>query len=109
MKASLFFNNKKYILVKEASSLTGYSKDYIGQLARGNKINSKKIYGVWYVEEESIFNYKDFLNKSGLLPDIAEKIDIEQKTESTFLSILSITKKLVPFTIGILFIVGISP
>jgi len=63
MSPSLFFDNKKFISAKEASSLTGYSQDYVGQLARGNKIDSRRIGRVWYVGEESVLNYKNFLNK----------------------------------------------
>jgi len=69
MSPSLFFDNKKYISAKEASSITGYSKDYIGQLARANKIDSKRISRIWYVGEESLLNYKNFSNKLGLLPE----------------------------------------
>jgi len=63
MSPSLFFDNKKFISAKEASSLTGYSQDYVGQLARGNKIDSRRIGRVWYVGEESVLNYKNFLNQ----------------------------------------------
>ena len=57
MNPSLFFDNKKYISTKEASSKTGYSQDYIGQLVRKGKIDSKKIGRTWYVQEDSILNY----------------------------------------------------
>jgi hypothetical protein len=64
-----FGDNKKYISAKKASLLTGYSQDYIGQLARGNKIDSKRIGRVWYVSEESILNYQNFANKLGLISE----------------------------------------
>ena len=63
MSLSPFFNNKNYISAKEASLITGYSQDYIGQLARGNKIDSKRIGRIWYVREDAILNYKKFLNQ----------------------------------------------
>src|ERR1035437_5419818 len=75
MSPNLFFNNKKYISAKEASFLTNYSKDYIGQLARGNKIDSKRIGRMWYVEKESLLNYKNFSNKLGLLPELGPEVN----------------------------------
>ena len=59
MGSDLFFENKKYIPAKDAASLTGYSKDYIGQLCRGNKVLAKRIGHTWYVSEESIIEYKN--------------------------------------------------
>ncbi len=59
MNSDLFFENKKYIPAKDASRLTGYSKDYIGQLCRGGKVLSKKIGATWYVGEESLLEYKN--------------------------------------------------
>ncbi|MEK7081180.1 MAG: hypothetical protein AAB902_02230, partial [Patescibacteria group bacterium] len=79
MSPSLFFDNKKYISAKEASFITGYSKDYIGQLARNNKIDSKRISRVWYVEEESLLNYKNFLNKLGLPSEPGLSLNGESK------------------------------
>ena len=75
MIRSLYFgDDKKYISAKEASLLTGYSQDYIGQLARANKIDSRRVNRIWYVSEESILNYKNFSNKLGLvsLPEAKE-------------------------------------
>jgi hypothetical protein len=59
MVSDIFFENKKYFSVKDASALTGYSKDYIGQLCRSNKIVSRRVGRVWYVEEESLLVYKN--------------------------------------------------
>src|SRR3989338_8800619 len=69
MNQDLFFDNKKYISVKEASSLTGYSKDYIGQLCRGNKVDSKRIGRVWYVTHDSILSHK---NSGAKIEQVAE-------------------------------------
>src|SRR3989344_6243485 len=66
MNSGLVFDNKKYISAKEAASLTGYSQDYIGQLSRGNKIDSKRIGRVWYVCEDSLLRYKNFSNELGV-------------------------------------------
>ncbi len=59
MNSDLFFENIRYISVKDASTLTGYSKDYIGQLCRQDKILSKRIGRIWYVGEDSIITYKN--------------------------------------------------
>ncbi|MES3005008.1 MAG: tail fiber domain-containing protein [Patescibacteria group bacterium] len=58
MSSDLIFGNKKYISVKEASTLTSYSTEHIGELCRDNKILSKRIGKSWYVGEESILKYR---------------------------------------------------
>ncbi|MCX6701850.1 MAG: hypothetical protein NTX96_01485, partial [Candidatus Zambryskibacteria bacterium] len=65
MSSDLFFENKKYISAKIAASLSGYSKDYIGQLCRGNKIGSRRVGHVWYVSEEALLKYKNSSISSG--------------------------------------------
>ncbi|OHB07649.1 MAG: hypothetical protein A2W64_00380 [Candidatus Zambryskibacteria bacterium RIFCSPLOWO2_02_39_10] len=78
MNQDLFFDNKKYISVKEASSLTGYSKDYIGQLCRGNKVDSKRIGRVWYVTHDSILSHK---NSGAKIEQVAEPSLKESRTD----------------------------
>ena len=58
MVSDLFFDNNKYIKVKKAGLLCGYSKDYVSQLARSGKIQSKMVGQMWYVSESSLLNYK---------------------------------------------------
>ena len=58
MVSELFFDNKKYITVKDAARLTAYSKDYVGQLCRHNKVDSRRVGHTWYVGEESLLAYK---------------------------------------------------
>ena len=50
----LDIKGNKYISSKRASELTGYAKDYIGQLARAGKINGTRMGRAWYVEEASL-------------------------------------------------------
>lgn len=47
-----------YIPAKQAGQLVGYTKDYVGQLARAGKINAKLIGRSWYVSEDSIRKHK---------------------------------------------------
>jgi hypothetical protein len=46
-----------YISSKRASNISGYTQDYIGQLARNAHINSKRIGGLWYVDMKSLEAY----------------------------------------------------
>jgi len=45
----LEFEGKKYISSKRAAETYGYTKDYIGQLARGKKIDARLVGRSWYV------------------------------------------------------------
>ncbi len=47
-----------YISSKRAAEITGYTQDYIGQLARGGQITAQRVSGLWYVVEEALKNYK---------------------------------------------------
>lgn len=47
-----------YISSKRAAEITGYTQDYVGQLARGGNILAQRVSGLWYVVEESLRNYK---------------------------------------------------
>lgn len=65
---SFFYSHKKekkYITLKEASALSGYSSDYIGQLIRNGKISGKRVYAnpVWMTTRDDLFEYLN-LNRS---------------------------------------------
>ena len=46
-----------YVSSKRASEICGYSQDYIGQLARSNQIEAKRVGGLWYVYMRSLESY----------------------------------------------------
>ncbi len=54
----LEFEGKKYVSSGRAGMLVGYTKDYVGQLARAGKLEAKVIGRNWYVSEDSIRKHK---------------------------------------------------
>lgn len=50
----LELQGKIYISSKRASQITGYAKDYVGQLARGNKLPATRVGRAWYVEKAAL-------------------------------------------------------
>lgn len=50
----LDIGGKKYISSRRAGEITGYAKDYIGQLARAEKIIGTRVGRAWYVDEQSL-------------------------------------------------------
>src|SRR3989344_7508846 len=52
------FDGKDYISTSRASEMTGYHKDYVGQLARDGGILSRQVGNRWFVDRESILAHK---------------------------------------------------
>ena len=50
--------DEKLIATAEASKISKYSKDYIGQLCREEKIECRRMSGQWYVSEGSLREYQ---------------------------------------------------
>jgi len=55
----LTISGKKYISSKRAAEISGYAKDYIGQLARAQKIKATRVGRTWYVLEEALLGHKN--------------------------------------------------
>ncbi len=64
MKDDLIFEGKKYISAKRASKLVSYTRDYVGQLCREGKVESRMVGRSWFISEESILNHKLHCEKS---------------------------------------------
>jgi len=84
MDGILNFDGKKYISAKFAAKNFGYTSDYIGQLCRAKKINSRLVGRSWYVLELDLIKHKNFLHKDILTkkptPAKKEKIRLNKKT-----------------------------
>lgn len=58
MTHELVADGKTYISSKRASQMSGYAQDYIGQLARKQLIDARRIGGLWYVFLDSLMGYQ---------------------------------------------------
>lgn len=54
----LTLGGKKYISSKRAAEISGYTKDYIGQLARAGSLQAKMVGRSWYIEVDAIEAHK---------------------------------------------------
>ncbi|MBU3925705.1 hypothetical protein KJ763_00855, partial [Patescibacteria group bacterium] len=57
-KEEIQLSGKILVSLKKASEISGYAKDYIGQLCRANKINSKRIGRDWFVSIDDLISYQ---------------------------------------------------
>lgn len=95
-------NNKNctetFLTTKQASAIVPYSREYIGRLARENKVDAKFVDGKWLVNEHALKNFFDQSKiEESILSDrlrneryadllAYECVRQEQATEATFLS-----------------------
>jgi hypothetical protein len=64
---TLEFDGKPYTPSKLASKETGYTQDYIGQLARASLILARRVGGLWYINMESLAQHKK--NSEAYVPE----------------------------------------
>lgn len=65
----LEIKGQKYISSKRAAKLTGYAKDYVGQLARGGKVSATRVGRAWYVSEEEILAHAGVVTEEEPAPE----------------------------------------
>lgn len=72
----LSFDGKGYISTSRASKVTGYSPDYVGQMARAGIVPSRQVGNRWYVEQAGLLKHKE--SKDALLGAVqAESVGIK--------------------------------
>jgi hypothetical protein len=54
----IIIDDKKYISSKQAAKITGYAKDYIGQLCREGRVPARLVGRSWYVLEGAIQDHR---------------------------------------------------
>src|SRR3989344_811092 len=66
MSQGIDFEGRNFISAKDAAKLVGYVPDYVGQLARGGKLEAKMVGRAWFVSRESILKHREMnLSASG--------------------------------------------
>lgn len=80
MQTSVSLDGRSYISSARAAKITGYTADYIGQLARTGKIMSRQVGNRWYIDQEALLAHKQ--EKDALLASIqAESVGIQKTIE----------------------------
>lgn len=69
----LIIEDKKYVSSKRAADLTGYAKDYVGQLAREGYVEARRVGRSWYVLESAIQDHRFGSEERGKAPDAPQK------------------------------------
>ena len=54
----ILIEEKKYVSSKQAAKITGYAKDYIGQLCREGRVPARLVGRSWYVLETAIQDHR---------------------------------------------------
>lgn len=54
----LTIDGKVYVSSKKAAAISGYAKDYVGQLCREGRVDSKLVGRSWYVYEPSLMEHR---------------------------------------------------
>ena len=80
MNGELYFEGKKYISSSRAAKLSGYVNDYIGQLCRDGKVESRMVGRSWYVSVDSLLEHK----KANALSKAKRKKDLSQKSKEQY-------------------------
>lgn len=78
----LLIEEKKYVSSKQAAKITGYAKDYIGQLCREGRVPARLVGRSWYVLESALQDHR-FGASSPNEPLKAEK-ESESASESAW-------------------------
>jgi hypothetical protein len=77
----LMIGDEKYISSKRAAEITGYAKDYIGQLCREGRVKARLVGRSWYVREAAIKDHRFGLEIASPEPAKQEAVvdtDLEQ-------------------------------
>lgn len=61
----ILIEEKKYVSSKRAAKITGYAKDYIGQLCREGRVPSRLVGRSWYVLESAIKDHRFGTKETG--------------------------------------------
>jgi excisionase family DNA binding protein len=78
---TVLIDGEEYISSNRAAKLVGYTKDYVGQLARAGKIKAKRVGRSWYIAESSINKHKLSVHYILTKPKKNRSDDFDKNTE----------------------------
>ena len=61
----LLIDDKKYLSTRRAAKVTGYAKDYVGQLCREGRVKARQVGRSWYVLETDIREHRFGSSEAG--------------------------------------------
>jgi hypothetical protein len=103
----------RYITLKEASKISGYTPDYLGQLIRKGKLSGKQIYLniAWVTTEEALGEYLEKNKSGGAKPGagsgMRNKVRRWLMAHSSGEEVLRLARKVIYITIALLFMLCI--
>ena len=65
LPARIIIGGMEYVSVEEAAEITGYDPEYIRRLLRQKKINAEKKGTMWWIDVESLKEYKKQMDNLG--------------------------------------------
>ncbi len=68
-------DDKKYVSSKQAAKLTGYAKDYVGQLCREGRVQARLVGRSWYVLESSIKDHRFGTQQAHPVQDLTRPVE----------------------------------
>ena len=75
------FDGKEYVSAARGAKLTGYHQDYVGQLARTGKVESRQVGSRWFIAREALLAHKK--QKDALLAAVqAESVGLSSAPRS---------------------------
>lgn len=81
----ILIEEKRYVSSKQAAKVTGYAKDYIGQLCREGRVPARLVGRSWYVLESAIHDHR-FGNPKSEPIEAVETTSEEHQPSSTWQS-----------------------
>ncbi|OHA30752.1 MAG: hypothetical protein A3B11_02050 [Candidatus Taylorbacteria bacterium RIFCSPLOWO2_01_FULL_44_26] len=82
MKNEIIIEGKIFISARQAAEITKYATDYIGQLSRAGKINARMIGRTWFVDQQSLLNYKNHIDPESSIPNNYQISDLQNPHSS---------------------------
>ena len=83
MPEPIVINGKKFITSKQAAALTGYARDYVGQLVRMGKVKGQVIDKVLFVSEDSILAHANVKNSNAKIVENSFKSAMAEAAVTT--------------------------